>query len=232
MSTPYQGRPDDFGLLTMTEDEIHAGVEEAHRTGYQIGIHANGDVTIEMVLEAYERVQQKWPRTDPRFRIEHCTLVNPSILQRMQKLNVIPTPFYTYVYFHGEKWSEYGDERVKWMFAHRSFLDHSIPVAPASDYMPGPFYPLMAIQSMVTRRDYRGRAWGLNQQVTLEEALRICTINGAYASFEEKMKGSIDVGKLADFVMLEKDPADVDPLEIKDIRVMRTVLGGETTFEG
>lgn len=231
MSTPYQGRPDDFGLLTMTAREIHAAVEEAHRAGYQIGIHANGDVAIEMVLDAYERVQEKWPREDPRFRIEHCTLVNPSILERMQRLNVIPTPFYTYVYFHGEKWSEYGDEKVKWMFAHRSFLDHDIRVAPASDYMPGPFLPLMAIQSMVTRRDYRGRNWGLNQRVTVNEALRICTINGAYASFEEHLKGSIQEGKLADFVMLERDPAAVDPLEIKDIRVIRTYLGGEATFE-
>jgi hypothetical protein len=86
----------------------------------------------------------------------------------------------------------------------------------------------MALQSMVTRRDYRGREWGPNQKVSLDEALRIATINGAYASYEEKTKGSITAGKYADFVLLEKDPHDVDPLAIKDIRVMRTVVGGTT----
>jgi predicted amidohydrolase YtcJ len=86
----------------------------------------------------------------------------------------------------------------------------------------------MAIQSMVTRRDYRGREWGPNQKVTVDEALRIATIHGAYASSEEGVKGSISVGKLADFVMLEKDPHDVDPSAIKDIKVVRTVVGGNT----
>jgi len=117
---------------------------------------------------------------------------------------------------------------MRWMFAHRSFLDAGITVPGASDYGPGPFEPLMALQSMVTRRDYRGREWGPNQKVTLDEALRIATINGAYASYEEKTKGSISSGKLADFVILEKDPHDVDPGTIKDIKVMRTVVGGNT----
>jgi predicted amidohydrolase YtcJ len=114
------------------------------------------------------------------------------------------------------------------MFAHRSFLDHGITVAGASDYGPGPFEPLMALQSMVTRRDYQGREWGPNQKVTVDEALRIATINGAHASYEEKVKGTISEGKYADFVILEKDPHDVDPNTIKDIRVVRTVVGGTT----
>jgi predicted amidohydrolase YtcJ len=86
----------------------------------------------------------------------------------------------------------------------------------------------MAIQSMVTRRDYRGRVWGERQKITVPEALRICTINGAYASFEEQSKGSITPGKLADFVMLAEDPHQADPERIKDIRVVRTVVGGRT----
>ena len=114
------------------------------------------------------------------------------------------------------------------MFAHRSFLDYGIRVPGASDYTPGPFQPLMAIQSMVTRQDYRGRVWGPNQRVTVDEALRICTLHGAYASFEEHLKGSITEGKLADFVMLARDPHDVSPDEIKDIDVVRTVVGGRT----
>ena len=140
----------------------------------------------------------------------------------------IPTPFWTYVYYHGEKWSQYGDEKVRSMFAHRSFLDAGIQVPGASDYTPGPFEPLMAIQSMVTRRDYRGRVWGDNQRITVTEALRVCTLHGAYASFEERIKGSITAGKLADFVILAEDPHKVDPQKIKDIRVVRTVVGGRT----
>jgi predicted amidohydrolase YtcJ len=88
----------------------------------------------------------------------------------------------------------------------------------------------MAIQSMVTRRDYRGREWGANQKITMDQALTVATQNGAHASFEEKIKGSITAGKLADFVILEKDPHDVDPNTIKDIKVVRTVTGGRTVY--
>lgn len=229
MSTPYVGTT-DYGILTMTQQEIHERVEDAHRNGWQVGIHANGDVAIDMVLQAYERVLTEWPHPDRRHRIEHCSLMNPDLLRRIKATGTIPTPFWTYVYYHGEKWSQYGDEKMRWMFAHRSFLDYGITVPGASDYGPGPFEPLMAIQSMVTRRDYRGREWGPNQKVTVDEALRIATVNGAYASYEERTKGSITPGKLADFVVLERDPHDVDPATIKDIRVQRTVVGGRTVF--
>lgn len=228
MSTPFEGRPNDFGILTMSQEEIDAAVEDAHRHGFQVGIHANGDVTIGMVLNAYERVQREFPRRDPRHRIEHCSLVNPSLVRRIKAAGAIPTPFWTYVYYHGEKWAEYGAEKMKSMFAHRDFLDAGIKVPGASDYGPGPFEPLMALQSMVTRTDYRGRVWGANQRVTVPEALRIATIHGAHASFEEHLKGSITAGKLADFVMLAEDPHRVDPMKLKDIQVVRTVVGGKT----
>ena len=230
MSTPFEGRPDDYGILTMSQEEIHEAVENAHRNDFQIGIHANGDVTIELVLNAYERVQRLWPRNDPRHRIEHCSLVNPALLQRIKDLGVIPAPFYTYVHYHGNKWVEYGEEKMRWMFAHKSFLDYNIPVAPASDYTPGPFEPMMALQSMVTRKDFDGRVWGPNQRITIDQAMRICTLNGAYASFEENIKGSITAGKLADFVILADDPHDVDADAIKQIEIVRTVVGGITMY--
>ena len=229
MSTPYVGT-NDYGILTMTQQQIDDGVEDAHRHNFQVGIHANGDVTIDMVLKAYERVLAKLPRADARHRIEHCTLMNPGLLQRIKASGCIPTPFWTYVYYHGEKWSQYGDDKLQWMFAHRSFLDYGIPVAGASDYPPGPFEPLMALQSMVTRTDYKGRTWGPNQKITVAEALRVATINGAHASFEENSKGSITQGKLADFVMLERDPHKTSPDQLKDIKVVRTVVGGRTTY--
>ncbi|MGQ0736397.1 MAG: amidohydrolase [Acidobacteriota bacterium] len=229
MSTPYVGT-NDYGILTMTQQEIDEAVEDAHRHNFRVAIHANGDVTIDMVLKAYEKVLAKHPRPDTRFRIEHCSLVNPDLLRRIKALGAIPTPFWTYAHYHGEKWKEYGPEKMQWMFAHKSFLETGIPVPGASDYGPGPFEPLMAIQSMVTRKDYNGNVWGPRQKVTVDEALMIGTINGAYASHEEHQKGSIAAGKLADFVMLERDPHDVDPDTIKDIRIVRTVVGGKTMY--
>ena len=229
MSTPYVGTT-DYGILTMTQQQIHDAVEDAHRHNFQVGIHANGDVTIDMVLTAYERVLQRWPDASRRHRIEHCSLVNPDLLARIAACGCIPTPFWTYIHFHGEKWAQYGEEKMRWMMAHRAFLDHGIRVPGASDYTPGPFEPLMALQSMVTRKDYAGRVWGANQRVTLDEALTIATINGAYASSEEHLKGSITAGKLADFVVLEEDPHDVDPDRIMHIPINRTVVGGQTMY--
>jgi hypothetical protein len=231
MSTPYLGRPDDFGILTMTQEQIDAAVDDAVANDFRIGIHANGDVAIDMVLKAYERVLKEHTGPNPRYRIEHCSLVNPDLLERIKKTGTIPFPFYTYAYFHGNKWTEYGPEKMEHMFAHRSFLDYGIPVAPASDYPPGPFEPMMAIQSMVTRQDSRGRVWGPGQRISVTEALGVCTRNGAFASFEEKIKGSLTAGKLADIVVLEKDPHGVAPEEIIDIEVVQTMLGGKTTYQ-
>jgi predicted amidohydrolase YtcJ len=229
MSTPFEGT-DDRGILTMTQEMIYDAVDDAHTHDFQVGIHANGDVTIDLVLNAYERALKKWPDPNRRHRIEHCTLVNPSLIARIAANGVIPTPFWTYIYYHGEKWSEYGDDKMKTMMAHRSFLDAGIRVPGASDYTPGPFDPLMAIQSMVTRTDYRGRTWGANQRVSVDEALTIATINGAYASSEESLKGSITAGKLADFVILEQDPHAVPESEIMNIKVVKTVVGGKEVF--
>lgn len=231
MSTPYAGRPDDYGILTMTQEQIHEAVEEAHRGGWQVAIHANGDVTIDMVLNAYERVQREWPRADARHRLEHCSLVNPTLLQRIADGGFIPAPFYTYAHYHGEKWIEYGEEKMEWMFAHKSFLDSGIMVAPASDHAPGPYEPMMALQSMVTRKDFAGRVWGPSQRITVDQALRVCTVHGAYASHEENEKGTITAGKLGDFVILAEDPHDVDPDRLKEIPIVRTVVGGRTVYE-
>jgi predicted amidohydrolase YtcJ len=231
MSTPYVGT-NDYGIATMTQQQIHEAVDDAHRNNWQIGVHANGDVTIDMTLNAFERALKQWPHPDRRHRIEHCTLVTPELIRRIKATGTVPTPFWTYVYYHGEKWAEYGEEKTRSMFAHRSFLDAGITVPGASDYGPGPFEPLMALQSMVTRTDFRGRVWGANQKVTVDEAIRIATVNGAWASYEEKTKGKIMAGMLADFVILEKDPHDVPPDTIKDIKIARTVAGGRTTYEG
>jgi predicted amidohydrolase YtcJ len=231
MSTPFSGRPDDYGILTMSQEEIDAAVDDAVANGFRIGIHANGDVTIDMVLKSYERVLANWKGENPRFRIEHCSLVNPDLLKRIKATGVVPTPFYTYAYYHGEKWHNYGHEKMEWMFAHKSFLDYGIPVAPASDYTPGPYEPMMAIQSMTTRKDPDGNVWGPSQKISVANAMYICTMGGAYASFEEHIKGSLTPGKLADITILAEDPNKVDPESIKDIQIVRTIIGGRTGHE-
>lgn len=231
LSSPYIGRPNDYGILVNNEEQLYVHAHKAHEADWQIGVHANGDVGIDIVLKLYERLQRERPRKDPRFRIEHCTVVNPDLVQRMKNQGVIPTPFSTYVYYHGEKMKEYGAERLKNMFALRSFLDAGIRPTQASDYPPGPFEPMMALQSSVNRRDIKGTPWGLEQKVTVEEAIRIGTLHGAYASYEEKTKGSIEAGKYADLVVLGRDPFKEDPSTLITIPVERTMTGGRWVYE-
>jgi predicted amidohydrolase YtcJ len=231
LSQPYIGRPNDFGIFFSEESELYGLARKAHEAGWQIGIHANGDAAIDRVLKVYERVQSELPRKDPRFRIEHCTVINPSLVERIKRIGAIPTPFSTYVYFHGEKMKEYGEERLNSMFALRSFLDAGIRPTLASDYPPGPFEPMMALQSMVTRTDMHGHLWGPKQRITIEEALRVCTLNGAYASYEEELKGSLESGKLADLVVLGRNPLKEDPFSLITIPIERTMVGGRWVYE-
>jgi predicted amidohydrolase YtcJ len=231
LSTPYEGRPNDYGILVMTEDELYTYGRKAHLAGWQIGTHANGDVGVDTTLRVYERLQRESPRLDPRFRLEHCTVVNDSLIARIKTLGAIPTPFSTYVYYHGEKMRYYGTERLNYMFALRSFLDAGIRATQASDYPPGEFIPMMALQSEVTRTDTKGNVWGPKQKITVEEAIRVGTINGAYASYEENLKGSIEAGKLADLVVLGRDPLKENPSTLVTIPVERTMVGGRWTFE-
>jgi predicted amidohydrolase YtcJ len=231
LSQPYIGRPDDFGILVADEKQLYPVARKAHEAGWQLGTHANGDVGIDITMKVYERLQRELPQRDPRFRLEHCTVVNDSLVQRIKALGAIPLPFSTYAYYHGEKMKEYGAERVDHMFALRSFIDAGIRPTQASDYPPGPFEPMMALRSEVTRTDSKGNVWGPKQKITVAEAIRVGTLNGAYASYEEKQKGSIEPGKLADLVVLGRDPFKVDPLELIDIPIQRTMVGGKWVFE-
>ena len=231
LSQPYVGRPDDFGIIVTPEEELYDRARKAHEADWQIGIHANGDVGIDTVLRVFERLQRERPRRDPRFRLEHCTVINDSLVQRIRALGAIPTPFASYVYYHGEKFREYGAERLGQMFALRSFLDAGVRVAPGSDYPPGPFEPMMALQSAVTRTDMKGTVWGPQQRITVEEALRTQTLHGAYASFEENIKGSVTRGKLADLVVLGRDPFREDPASLVSIPIEGTMVGGRWVYE-
>ena len=210
---------------------LYETLKKAHEADWQLGVHANGDEAIDEVIRIYERLQRERPRRDPRFRLEHCTMITDDLVRRIKALGAIPTPFSTYVYWHGEKMKEYGAERLDRMFALRSFLDAGIRATQASDYPPGPFEPMMALQSEVTRTDSRGNVWGPRQRITIEEALRVGTINGAYASFEERLKGSIEAGKLADLTVLGRDPLREAASSLIGIPIERTMTGGRWVFE-
>lgn len=231
LAEPYIGRPTDFGIMVNSAEVLWPIFEKAHRAGWQIGTHANGEVGIDVVATLYERLQREMPRRDPRFRFEHCTVLTPELIRRIKALGAIPTPFASYVHFHGEKMTEYGAARTERMFPVRWFVDAGIPVAMGSDYPPGPFEPMMALTSMITRTDIRGTTWGANQRVTFDEALKVLTINGAFASFEERQKGSLTEGKWADLVVLGRDPRTVPAIEIVNVPIERTMAGGRWVYE-
>ena len=232
LSKPYPGiQPPYQGNVTETQDELNAWVERVHRAGIQVNCHANGDVAIDMFMTAVERAQRLFPRADTRPKITHCTLVTNDLVRRIKAAGAVPAMFTTYAYYNSDKFVFYGEELMKRCMAYRSFLDAGVPAAAGSDFSPGPFAPLMGIQGMVTRTGWDGKAWGTNQRITVEQAMQVMTMNGAYASREETIKGSITPGKLADFVVLANDPHTVDAAKIKDIQIVRTVVGGATKYE-
>jgi predicted amidohydrolase YtcJ len=232
LSIPYPGvEPEYQGNVTTTQADLNAWVERVHRAGIQVNCHANGDVTIDMVLAAFERAQRLFPRPDPRPKITHCTLINDDLLRRIKAAGAVPAPFTSYAYYNSDKFRFYGQDLMQRMMAYRSFAVAGITAAAGSDFGPGPFAPLMGIQGMVTRTGWNGETWGADQRINVDQALRVNTINGAYASHEEAIKGSITPGKLADFVVLADDPHTVDQDKIKDIAIVRTVTGGNTVYQ-
>ena len=233
LSIVYPGRTDGYrGNVTETQDVLDAWVERVIRAGIQPNIHANGDVAIETYMTAVERAQAKVAKADLGPKITHCTLITDDLLRRIKALDAIPACFTTYAYYNTDKFPFYGEDLMKRSMAFRTMLDAGIHAAAGSDFSPGPFAALMGIQGMATRKGWDNTTWGLNQRVSVDEAIRINTFHGAYASKEEAIKGSITAGKLADFVLLEKDPHAVDPDTIKDIKIVKTICGGRTTYEG
>jgi hypothetical protein len=226
----YAHRPGYHGIPTKSPEDTESLVLDAHSNGYQMEIHANGDMAIDMVLTAVEKAQNRFPERNLRHRIAHCTVINQSLLGRIKAAGVIPLPFTTYVWEHGEKMPVYGD-RIEMMFAHRSFLDAGVKVAASSDNPCGMQDVMTAVQAMVTRQSSGGLPIGTSQKISVEQALWIYTMGGAYSTFEEKFKGSIETGKLADFVILDDDPSSVDPFAIRDIKVCETWLGGNLIFQ-
>ena len=231
LSEPYAGLGGFRGISRASRETLYEQARKAYLAGWQVGTHANGDVAIDTILGVYEQLQRESPRRDPRLRIEHCTLVTPDLVRRIRAAGVIPLPFAGYVFFHGEKMPYYGEERLKHMFAMRDFLDAGIRAAPGSDYTASPAEPMLWLRSEVTRTDARGHSWGANQRISVEEAIRCSTVNGAYASFEEGIKGTLEPGQLADLVVWDHDLLAIDPTRFLSVKPERTMLGGRWVYE-
>ena len=231
LSEPYIGMANYHGLEVGTREELYENSRKAHAAGWQLATHANGDLAIDKTLSVYEQVQHELPTPDPRYRLEHCTLLNDSLLQRMHNLNAVPVPFSGYVYFHGDVLHFYGEPRTEHMFPMRDFLSHGLRPADSSDYTASPSDPMMWLRSQVTRTDMKGNVWGANQRISLEEAIRCGTINGAYSTFEEQTKGSLEPGKFADLIVLTEDPFKTDAMNLNKIAIERTMVGGKWVFE-
>lgn len=231
LSEPYAGLGDYRGIGRASRETLYEQARKAYLAGWQVGTHANGDVAIDTILGVYEQLQREFPRRDARLRIEHCTLITPDLVRRIKAAGVIPLPFAGYVFFHGEKMHFYGEERLQRMFAMRDFLDAGIKAAPGSDYTASPAEPMLWLRSEVTRADASGHVWGERQRITVEEAIRCSTVHGAYATFEENLKGSLEPGRLADLVVWDHDLLTIDPGSFLSVKPERTMLGGRWVYE-
>jgi hypothetical protein len=219
------------GHPRMPAEDLAKVVRDVHDSGWRIAVHANGDRAIRVTLEAISAAQQQNPRTDVRHRIEHVAIVNDEIVATMRSLGVVAVPFAQYASAHGDKLRAfYEPERIERMFAHRTLLDAGVPVAGSSDFPCGPYEPLYAMRSLVTRSDRTGAAFGASQRISAERALSLYTTGSAYASAEENTKGRLAEGYLADFAVLGEDPLTVDADTLADIRVLETWVAGERVW--
>jgi predicted amidohydrolase YtcJ len=220
-------KKDYFGIPpARSQARLDDLVLKIHKAGLQGCVHSNGDREIDMVLTAFEKALAQHPRADHRHRIEHCSVVTEDILKRIKKLGLVVAP-HSYILEHGETMEAYGEARWNWMHADRLMIDMGIAVAGNSDSPVSPADPLLRMQSMVTRRcETNGKVYAEKLRTTAEQALTAWTRGGAFASFEEANRGSLEKGKQADFLILSRDPTKVDPEKMRDIAVETTVISG------
>jgi predicted amidohydrolase YtcJ len=229
-SEPYGPEGELEGVLYHEPEELRAMVVEAHANGWQVGVHAQGDRGIEAVLQAFEAAQRHHPREDPRFRIEHAGFPTPSQLRRMAALGVITINQPSYLRDSGDELLGALKERAHRLQPLREELRLGIRVVLSSDSDVASFRPLDTIRAAVSRRTLQGEGIGLEQALTVEEAIRAHTIDAAFALGVEDRLGSIEVGKRADLVVLDGDPFAATPEGIADVEVWMTVLQGVVAY--
>jgi predicted amidohydrolase YtcJ len=233
LEEPYQNAPGRQGDLIHPQEVLDELVEHYHRRGIQVAVHANGGRAIESTLQALERAQRLHHRDDARHLIIHCQLASRDQIRRMKRLGVVPSFFVNHVYYWGDRHVALflGPERAARIDPLGAAVQEGLIFTLHSDLPVTPVDPLFSMHCAVNRRTRKGMVLGPEERISPVEALRAYTVHGAYCSFEENAKGSIEVGKVADFVVLSENPLRVAPERIRELRVLRTVLGGRTVYE-
>jgi predicted amidohydrolase YtcJ len=234
---PYYHDPSNYGLANdvVTNGNLEKWATDADRNRLQICIHAIGDKANAYVLDMYEKIKSQNSPWDRRFRIEHAQHLRKEDIKRFSEIGVIAS-VQPYHCIDDGVWAEnrIGPERIKTTHAYRSLLQSGAVVAFGTDWPVAPLNPLFGIYAAVTRQTVDGKnpnGWIPSEKISVEDAIKCYTLNAAYASFEEKIKGSIEVGKLADFVVLNEDILSIDPVKIKDVKVTMTIFNGVIVYE-
>jgi predicted amidohydrolase YtcJ len=224
---PFSDAPNMCGFCIVEEEEIYNQMKEAHNNGFQIGIHAIGDKGNRITVDLYKRLLEESPREDHRHRIEHASMLTDDVIKDMKKLGLIAScqpPFINSEYMWLEK--RIGKERCKYTYPMKSLVDAGVVIASGSDCPIEDPSVILGLHALVNRNDFIPE-----QCISMEEALKSYTINAAYAAFEENIKGSIEVGKLADLVILDKNPLEISKNKIKEIQVLETIIRGKSIYK-
>ena len=220
------------GELQPSPRELNRMVLDTHRAGFQVAIHAVERMSVEAAIGALEYIASQYPRAGRRHRIEHCSQCPPRLFERLRRLGAVVVTQPPFIYYSGERYlATLPVSDLKWLYRIGSFHRSGLTVAGSSDCPVVPADPLVGIYAAVTRRDESGQRLLPREAISAGAALEMYTKNAAYASFEEKIKGSLAPGKLADIIVLSDDPTKTPPERIKDIKVEMTIIGGEVVWE-
>lgn len=220
------------GQLQPPQEKLNQRVFEAHRAGFQLAIHAIEQSTVEAAITALEYAQGRFPQADRRHRVEHCSECPPHFLERLNRLAAVVVTQPPFLYYSGERYlAQVPANQLRWLYPFKSLFNSGLIVAGSSDSPVVPDNPLTGIHAAIIRQAESGQRLSPQECISAEQALAMYTLNAAYASFEEGIKGSLAQDKLADVVVLSDDPTKSPPEQIKDIRVEMTVINGEVVWE-